>query len=183
MRGFAFDFALLAAVYALVYALRLRRREARYRVWFTLFYVYVSLVLAVTLMPFQIPLPAEHGLSLEELNLEPFRDVKRGYLGAVRGVVLNGVMFLPMGFLPPALRPRGFLRTVLAGFLASLAIESVQLLYCLGPELNRRIFDVTDLIMNTAGAAAGYALFRLARPLIAIFDPAVPIKRKRKRTA
>ena len=183
MRGFAFDFALLAAVYALVYAMYLRRREARYRVWFTLFYVYVSLVLAVTLMPFQIPLPAEHGLSLEELNLEPFRDVKRGYLGAVCGVVLNGVMFLPMGFLPPTLRPRGFLRTVLAGFLASLAIESVQLLYCLGPELNRRIFDVTDLIMNTAGAAAGYALFRLARPVIALFDPAVPIKQKRKRTA
>ena len=168
------DFALLAALYALIYLLRLRRREARYRLWFTLFYVYICLVLAVTLMPFRLPLPVENGLSLDELNLEPFRDIKRGYLGAVRGVVLNGVMFLPMGFLLPALKKRGFVRVTLLSFAASLAIECVQLLYCLGPEVNRRIFDVTDLIMNTAGGLVGCILFRLLRPITLRLDPGLP---------
>ena len=33
------DFALLAVLYVLLYRLRLRRRDRRYRVWFTLMYV------------------------------------------------------------------------------------------------------------------------------------------------
>ena len=46
------DFALLAVLYVLLYRLRLRRRDRRYRVWFTLMYVYLCLVAYVTLMPF-----------------------------------------------------------------------------------------------------------------------------------
>ena len=171
----AFDFALLAALYALIYALRLKGRPVRRRVWFTLFYVYICLVLMVTLMPFRLPLPVRGGFSLlDELNLEPFRDVKRGYLGAVRGAALNAVMFLPMGCLLPILKRRGLLSVALISFLSSLAIESVQLLYCLGPEINRRIFDVTDLIMNTAGGVAGYLLFLITRPLLRLLDPEIP---------
>ena len=82
-----FDFALLAAVYALIYKLRLKKRDGRYRVWFTLFYLYVCMVICVTLMPFQLVLPGANGNALEEINLEPFRDLKRGYLGAQSGIV------------------------------------------------------------------------------------------------
>ena len=35
------DFALLAVLYVLLYRLRLRRRDRRYRVWITLMYVYL----------------------------------------------------------------------------------------------------------------------------------------------
>ena len=177
------DFGLLALAYAAVWALRLRRHEQRYRVWFTLLWLYLCAVACVTLMPFRLPIPGANPLFLEEINLEPFRDIKRGYLYARSGVVLNCLMFLPFGFILPCIRRRGPVRVTLASLGLSLFIEGVQLLYCWGGVSNRRIFDVTDPIMNTAGAAAGYALFRLARPLIAIFDPAVPIKQKRKRTA
>lgn len=168
------DFALLAALYALIYLLRLRRREARYRLWFTLFYVYICLVLAVTLMPFRLPLPVENGLSLDELNLEPFRDIKRGYLYARSGVVLNCLMFLPFGFILPCIRRRGPVRVTLASLGLSLFIEGVQLLYCWGGVSNRRIFDVTDLIMNTAGGLVGCILFRLLRPVTLRLDPGLP---------
>lgn len=177
------DFGLLALAYAAVWALRLRRRGQRYRVWFTLLWLYLCSVACVTLMPFRLPIPGANPLFLEEINLEPFRDIKRGYLYARSGVVLNCLMFLPFGFILPCIRRRGPVRVTLASLGLSLFIEGVQLLYCWGGVSNRRIFDVTDLIMNTAGAAAGYALFRLARPVIALFDPAVPIKQKRKRTA
>lgn len=169
-----FDFALLAALYAIIYRTRLRRREGRYRVWFTLFYIYMCAVICVTLMPFQLAIPGANARFLDEVNLEPFRDIKRGYLGAYSGAVLNGLMFVPLGFLLPTLKKRGIVKVFILCFLTSLAIESVQLLYCWGAVSNRRIFDVTDLIMNTAGGVTGYVLFRLARPLLVKLDEGIP---------
>ena len=167
-----FDFALLAAVYALIYKLRLKKRDGRYRVWFTLFYLYVCMVICVTLMPFQLVLPGANGNALEEINLEPFRDLKRGYLGAQSGIVLNCIMFLPMGFLLPTLKKRGIIKVFLLSLLASLMIECVQFLYCWGA--GRRAADVTDLIMNTAGGVIGYILFRLSRPILLKLDEGIP---------
>ena len=83
-------------------------------------------------------------------------------------------MFLPLGFLLPTLKRRGFIKVAALSFLASLAIESIQLLYCWGAVSNRRTFDVTDLIMNTAGGFAGYILFRLVRPIVLRLDPELP---------
>ena len=169
-----FDFALLAAFYLLLYRLRLQKRDRRYRVWFTLLYVYLCMVAYVTLMPFQLAIPGANPLFLDEVNLEPFVDIKHGYLGARRGVILNFVMFLPLGFLLPTLKRRGFIKVAALSFLASLAIESIQLLYCWGAVSNRRTFDVTDLIMNTAGGFAGYILFRLVCPIVLRLDPELP---------
>ena len=169
-----FDFALLAALYAAIYFLRLKKRGARYLVWFTLLYIYACMVACVTLMPFQIAVPGANPNFLEEANLEPFRDLKRGYLGARTGIILNFLMFVPLGFLLPALKKRGPVRVALAAFLASLCIEGVQLLYCWGGVSNRRIFDVTDLIMNTAGGVAGFLLFLLARPKLRQLDEGLP---------
>ncbi len=169
-----FDFALLAVLYAAIYALRLRKREGRYRVWFTLFYIYICMVLCVTLMPFQLAIPGGNNLFLNEINLEPFRDIKRGYLGARSGVILNCLMFVPLGFLLPTLKKRGIVKVFFLSFFTSLCIESVQLLYCWGAVSNHRIFDVTDLIMNTAGGLIGYVLFRLLRPTLIKIDEGIP---------
>ena len=78
-----FDFALLAAFYLLLYRLRLQKRDRRYRVWFTLLYVYLCMVAYVTLMPFQLAIPGANPLFLDEVNLEPFVDIKHGYLGRI----------------------------------------------------------------------------------------------------
>ena len=175
MRGeIAADFALLAALYALLYALWLRRRGARYRVRFTLFYLYLCLTAFVTLMPFQLGVPGSDPTVLDEINLEPFRDIKCGYLGAWRGVILNGVMFLPMGFLLPALKRRGLVKTALLSLAASLFIEGTQLFYCWCDVSNRRIFDVTDLIMNTAGGVCGCLIYLAARPALRRIDNELP---------
>ena len=172
--GILLDFALLALVYAALYTFRLKKRPVRYRVWFTLLYIYLCIVLCVTLMPFSIPIPGSRALTPADYNLEPFRDIKRGYLYARSGVALNCLMFMPLGFLLPTLKRRGFLRVTLAGFGASLCIECVQLLYCWGGVANSRIFDVTDIIMNTLGALLGYALFRLAKRKLVQMDEDIP---------
>ena len=71
----------------------------------------------------------------------------------------NVGMFLPIGFFTALLWRRGCLwSSALAGFLASLSIETIQLFIDRGTDLD-------DLILNTVGAAAGYLLYRLLRAI------------------
>ena len=87
------------------------------------------------------------------LNLIPFQDFSRSNL---LGMVLNAVMFAPLGFLLPAYfeRYRHWGRTLAAGFLTSLTVELIQL-------CTFRATDVDDLIMNTLGTLVGFLLAKL----------------------
>ncbi len=75
----------------------------------------------------------------------------------------NIVAFVPMGLIPPLIRrrPTSAWQVAIFGFSLSLAIESGQ---CVS---GRRVCDVDDLILNTAGTVLGYyslaILFFLSR--------------------
>ena len=86
------------------------------------------------------------------LNFDTRRDLLLNLIG-------NFAMFIPSGIIMPILWPklRGFWRTVAAGALLSLAIELLQLPFA------SRASDVDDLILNSLGAAAGYAILALCR--------------------
>ena len=82
--------------------------------------------------------------SIYRYNLKPFAEIRRFWVG-----------FIPFGFILPVISRRwrsGFL-IVLSGFCLSFCVETIQLVTKVG------CFDVDDLILNTAGAAAGYLLF------------------------
>ena len=87
------------------------------------------------------------------LNLIPFQDFSTSN---IMGMVLNMVMFAPLGFLLPAYfeRYRHWGRTLAAGFLTSLTVELIQL-------FTFRATDVDDLIMNTLGTVVGFLLAKL----------------------
>ena len=87
------------------------------------------------------------------LNLIPFQDFSTSN---IMGMVLNMVMFAPLGFLLPAYfeRYRHWGRTLAAGFLTSLTVELIQL-------FTFRATDVDDLIMNTLGTLVGFLLAKL----------------------
>ncbi|WP_433546562.1 VanZ family protein [Streptomyces sp. CA-294286] len=83
-------------------------------------------------------------------------------------MIPNIVMFVPLGFLLPLLLPRlGRGRTVLACALVSLGIEVFQLLQYLVLAHGRSV-DVNDLIANTLGGFAGYAVLRAAQRTAAV---------------
>ncbi len=102
-------------------------------------------------------------------NLLPFREIRR-YLTfreilGMRSVILNlagNILgFVPFGALVPLLA-RGMRRmwkTGLLGLEVSALVEVSQLLFHAGS------CDVDDVILNTAGALLGYAVFRLASTL------------------
>ena len=87
------------------------------------------------------------------LNLIPFQDFSASNIA---GMILNAVMFAPLGILLPAYfeRYRRWGRTLAAGFFTSLTVELIQL-------FTFRATDVDDLIMNTLGALLGFLMAKL----------------------
>ena len=97
-------------------------------------------------------------------NLTPFFEIWRfshyrelvGSHSFLVNVYGNILAFVPFGFFLPVLFrniDKG-IRPVICGFLFSLMVETIQLVSRVG------IFDVDDLILNTAGVLAGFLVFR-----------------------
>ena len=84
------------------------------------------------------------------MKLLPFMSTDEfGGSGAAE-VLINLLLFVPLGaFLGVLTRGRNAPSLLALSALTSLALETVQLVFAIG------VFDVTDLIVNTAGAALG----------------------------
>ena len=114
------------------------------------FLAYVLFLFDIALLRFSTPDPRH--------NFVPFRsiahDVRAGGRHLVVNLVGNLVAFLPMGLVPPlVVRRRVTPRQVaLLSLTLSLMIEVPQFL------TGRRVADVDDLILNTAGGLLGYAI-------------------------
>ena len=81
-------------------------------------------------------------------------DIKRE---AAINIIGNISMFIPTGIIMPILYRRldHFWKVLLAGAGLSFAIEMIQLLF------PGSVTDIDDLILNTAGAAIGYGIYKL----------------------
>lgn len=156
MRKYLLDTFILILIYFLFFFRRWKGKE-NFSLK-TLRYLYFCGVLAVTLMPFALPVFKGNSLYLQTVNLIPFVDVIANRQGAVREVFLNVLMLMPYGFLTPLMKDMTWKKITLQSFLFSFAIEFVQLLYCRAGILSSRTFDVTDLITNTAGGLIGYLI-------------------------
>lgn len=126
-----------------------RRTNFIHMIWVFIFLYYVYLVLETTGIGTIWEIGLYPGMKLqEEINLIPFRD------GISLSMILNVVMFMPLGFLLPLLwkEYQSLVRTAIIGFCFSCGIEFCQL-------FNRRGSDVDDLLMNTLGAILGWLIW------------------------
>lgn len=107
------------------------------------------------------------GYSEYRYNLTLFMEIHR-YLeysdyftweNLITNLVGNILVFSPMGILIPIFMKRrvGILYIGGASFLLSFFIETVQLVFKIG------VFDVDDLMMNTAGGLIGYLVYRISQ--------------------
>lgn len=126
-----------------------QRTNFIHMIWVFIFLYYVYLVLETTGIGTIWEIRLYPGMKLqEEINLIPFRD------GISLSMILNVVMFMPLGFLLPLLwkEYQSLVRTAIIGFCFSCGIEFCQL-------FNRRVSDVDDLLMNTLGAILGWLIW------------------------
>ena len=165
--GLIVDISCMGLVYLSFFMPKWSRRGFESLFAGTLMYVYLCCVIYFTLMPVFASLPNIILGPRGTINMHPFRDLFHGYGDYMRQILLNILMLVPMGILYPISRGnRGFGMTVLAGFIFSTAIEVMQ------PLLHaERCFDITDIITNTMGAALGYAILAVFRPLLALIFP------------
>jgi len=94
------------------------------------------------------------------LNLIPFYyDCEISPLFHIQEVLSNAVLFFPFGVYRKMLNIPAR-KAILSGFLFSVVLELGQLLFAVGA------CDITDLITNTAGTAAGVCLYVLLLKLL-----------------
>jgi glycopeptide antibiotics resistance protein len=130
--------------------------------------LYACLALAVVLLP--LPGPNSPRLA-QTIQLVPFQWVldipidlrKYGWsnLGfmAFEQMVMNVLLFVPLGLFARMLWRRSLRGAVLIGFGCSLLIEITQLTGNFGTApFAYRVFDVDDLITNTVGSALGWVV-------------------------
>ena len=76
---------------------------------------------------------------------------------SLKGIVLNILLFIPFGYLIPAVWPHkkwSWWKIMLFGFAVSFCVETVQLVTRLG------FADVDDLMNNTIGSVLGYLIYK-----------------------
>ena len=105
-----------------------------------------------------------------QYNLVPFQEIQRYLVNAqsfslelfVVNILGNVCMFIPFGALLFVWRgkPVGFWYVTVRSLLLSLLIESIQLVTKVG------VFDVDDIILNTAGGIVGFLIYQLARKIV-----------------
>jgi len=155
------DFIALAMLYAFVFFNKWRARGKDKLFANTLMYIYISLVLYVTLMPIIASLPFIFNHPYKPMNMIPFDDYFAGRGDSVRQIVLNVIMMMPFGFLLPIVKKQNMIYCLCCTFLFSLSIELIQ------PLINGfRSADITDLITNTMGGLLGYLLYLVLKPLV-----------------
>lgn len=103
--------------------------------------------------------PVDFKLQLQTLQMNPLQEIFRAFRGPwVMFLMLANIgIFVPVGFFTALLwrNPRWW-KSLLVGFCSSAAIEFIQ--FFIG-----RSTDIDDVILNTAGALAGFWVFWLLR--------------------
>jgi glycopeptide antibiotics resistance protein len=154
------------------------------------FYLMAASLYTVLPLPETSPAFCARQLAVSHMQLVPFdsfRDIVRyadtkglgwtlGDLlanGAFMQIVLNFLLLLPFGVFVHALFRTSFLETLLLGLLVSLFFELTQLtgVWWLA-DCPWRVFDVDDLIVNTAGAGLGWLLWSVFFHIVP--DPSAP---------
>lgn len=137
------------------YILLLGRWRKKDLYFHTLIYIYLVAVFLLTLSPCILSISSVFSHPYQPMMMQPFRDIVAGYENADWQVVLNVILFIPLGFLLPEIRKVNIKHILLVSFTISLSIELVQ------PLLNvSRCSDITDIICNTLGGLLGYIIYK-----------------------
>jgi glycopeptide antibiotics resistance protein len=146
--------------------LRARRRQGLVDLlFFTIFFVYIVLVLDRTLFQFQALIVLKHFAPYlmlngqgdgNTVNLVPLVKLRQE---DVVTSLLNVLLMVPFGFGLPFVTKLRFTQTVVAGVLFSVGIEVLQWMTGLIGGVTFRIADINDVIFNAAGVVIGYGLF------------------------
>ncbi|MDI6414873.1 VanZ family protein [Solobacterium moorei] len=123
---------------------------------FTAFYLYICIMLILTLMPIIIHLPNIFSGFSSEINFHPFIDWQLQRGDSLTESLLNISLFIPFGFLIRKNVKLTPIQTILTGFLFNTYIEILQPLLSFD-----KVSDISDVITNTIGTCIGAYLYQM----------------------
>jgi glycopeptide antibiotics resistance protein len=148
----------------------IKKLPVRRNLLYTALLIYIVLVFGVTLFP--IPIRRRFGNDLEYYFI-PFESLKvdfRNSAYAVRNLLGNIIMFMPLGILLPLLmRKRNFWRILLISAASAVFVEFMQFLIGVFVGYHYRQVSIDDVILNLAGAILGWLIYKIIRRLIPNF--------------
>lgn len=103
-------------------------------------------VLVYFVLAFAVIMLKSRGVQGFNLN---FLDIINQYLTSPFGVIVNLIVFIPMGIIFH-MKLRSAPKSLLLAFIIILICESLQYVFHLG------IFDIVDIVVNVVGFGAGY---------------------------
>ena len=139
-----------------------RKRKLSYLLFFSLFWVYILVLVQAVIIPFVINTAVSPASFFPSINLIPF------YFGGcfnmpaqcIAGIVDNILLTIPFGFginFLARVRLRNIFWLALG---VGLGCEISQLCISMLFKSGFRAIDINDVILNAAGVWMGYALFR-----------------------
>ncbi len=167
MLGYIESFIIIALIYFIIYQIYLKKKEKKYIIKFSIMYIYLFLVLCVTILPIDFTLDPKWkyhtSINFTYVHIKPFNDLILGHYGALKQVILNIIMTIPFGFLYSSLKKNtSIINVTISTFLLSFVIEMLQLIMTVFL-LHYRRCDITDLITNAVGGIIGFLIYKLLK--------------------
>ncbi|MGZ9166094.1 MAG: VanZ family protein [Anaerolineales bacterium] len=149
--------------------LRHHGRSFSYLFCFSIFWVYLLLVLKETIFP--VPLPENISalmtkeqitFTVSHINLVPFKYLTffNTYI-VFREIIQNILLTIPFGFGISFVRQFKVRDVLWLAIGVGFVIETMQLAVSLGIGGPYRVVDITDLLLNALGVLIGYGFFRV----------------------
>lgn len=150
------DLLIILLIFIIIILPKIKQNNNKKACILLAFFLYLSAVYALTLMPFRPFTNLMNSGLVLNFNYYAFSDIINSYGAAEKEAILNVLMMVPFGILLPLVKKNKVNVFLLAAytFLFSLSIETLQLL---DPS---RSSDVTDLITNTVGGILGYIILK-----------------------
>lgn len=160
-----YELCLIFLFYTFTYFKFIYKLNKTPKIIYIIYYLYITTVLLLTIVPNSFITDFkwlyDDYQSFSYINTILFRDIKMGYHGAIKDIVLNILMLIPFGFIIPMLKSNiTLLKITLYTFMFSFLIEFIQLITTI-LFLNHRICDITDLFTNTIGGVIGYIIYKI----------------------
>ncbi|NVP17652.1 VanZ family protein [Candidatus Gracilibacteria bacterium] len=177
MLDFEFLYIISIPIYIILLVIFLiKRSKLKNILIYTIFYIYITSLLAVTLFPIPIAGLKEISTYITDTNnFIPFNSILDILLNKnlpliikSKQVIGNIIIFIPLGFLIPFIwkNKSNFKKTLSIGIFGTLFIETTQFIISIILGFNYKVTDIDDIILNTLGFIIGFCIFRLFKKSI-----------------
>ena len=140
-----------------------RKISAKKNFIFSLFIVYMSLLIGVTLFPLPIGIPHSYN---SNINFIPFKSIHDTLTyNSIKQIIIqllgNVIMFFPLGILLQFMnKPKKQIENLIIAVCLAFLIELLQLI--IGLVVSKYLYrsvDIDDVILNTLGYLIGFAFY------------------------